>query len=290
CSVAVVLSTNLIAQGGDPSVAVFVDGVLNTHWTPTADNDQETFTLSLDGNPHAVQIWGSYQTAPLANAVPCGTYIQSVPSNVSVPRQSSGGRGVVVYGDSIAAGFGASITPTKSWLSLLRQSLMGSGGHVAIEGWGGRSLGGDTNVAPASPVAFLSIPTLAARLVSMLAPYSRRQLWVEMGINDYTHGMTVANYSATLGSLLDTIHSLDSTIAVILQGFTITNKEATPNSAGNVPGDYRTAMSGLVSGRSFCVYHDYSTVAPIGDFTDGLHPNDTGHALIAAQALIDIGP
>ncbi|HXE55751.1 MAG TPA: SGNH/GDSL hydrolase family protein [Tepidisphaeraceae bacterium] len=290
-SVAIALSTNLIAQGADPSVGVFVDGALNTHWTPTADNDVETFTLTLDGQPHLVQIWGSYQTTPLANAVPAGTFIQSIPSNVSVVAPATGGRGVLIYGDSIPAGFGASITPTKSWPSLLRQSLLASGGRVALEAFGGRTLGMDANVAVSTPVNILSIPVLVAKLVALLSPYSRRQLWWEMGFNDYVKGMTVANFQTTLGTVLDQIHASDPTISAILQGFTINSFEATPNSNGDLPSAFRTAMSTVAGARSsFCTYHDYSTVAPIGDFPGGVHPNDTGCALIAAQALIDIGP
>jgi len=289
-SVPVTLSTNLHAQGGDPSVAVFVDGVLNTHWTPTTDNDLETFTLSLDGSPHALQIWGSYQTSPLTNAVPAGTYIQSVPSNVSVVAPTAGGRGILVYGDSIASGFGASVPPTTSWVSLLRQSQMASGGHVILEAWGGRDLGGDWNVAPASPVSIMSLPNTAALLVSELAPYSPRMLWIEMGINDFIHGMTLANYTANMGVMLDTIHALDPTISIVLQGFTVSSHESTPNSDGKLPSDWRTAESSLVTGRSFCVFHDYSGVAPIGDFPDGLHPNDAGNAMIGSQAVIDAGP
>lgn len=287
-SVPIGLSTNLIAQGIDPSVAVFVDGTLTTHWTPTADNDVETFTLALDGNAHIVEIWGSYQTSPLSNAVPCGTYIQSIPNNVSIVRPSTVARRLGVYGASIESGFAATIIPTDSWVSLVRQN--GTRGRVALEAWGGRTLSGDCNVGTATPISFLDLTTTAKRLVQLVAGATRKQLWIAMCINDWLHDLPTATFTATLGTLLDTVHSLDATISdIILQGATLTAIEASTNANGDHLDDMRAAMAAAAVGRPYSRYLNYKNVIVLGDLVGNLHPNNVGHAKIAAQAIIDLG-
>jgi len=290
-SVPVVLSTNEIAQGEDPSVAVFVDGAFDTAWTPTADNDLETFTLSLDGSAHAVEIWGSYQTLPTSHATAAGTYIQSIPSTVAITKPTVAARGVVIYGDSIAAGCCASLIPHTSWPAVLRQSLRASGVRVAVEATGGRTLMGDADGAAETDM-FADVNALAEHLAALLALYHRQQLWVEMGFNDYVHAnFTLATWTSTLGSLIDDVHALAPSAQIILQGFTPTSFDSTPNTNGDLPSAYDAAKASLAAARpSFCSYHSLHGVAPLSDFPGGVHPNDTGSALIAADIQAFLGP
>src|SRR6185312_14299830 len=214
-----------------------------------------------------------------------------IPSTVAITQPAMAARGVVIYGDSIGAGCCASIIPHTSWPAVLRQALRSSGTRVAVEATGGRTLMGDVGSAAETDM-FADVNALAEHLAAVLSHYTRRTLWVQMGFNDYVHAnYTLATWSATLGSLLDAVHADDPTIQIVVQGWITSSHEATPNTNGDLPSAYRTAESADCAARaSFCRYVDYEGVVPIGDIPGGVHPNDTGSAIYAAQAQIDIGP
>jgi lysophospholipase L1-like esterase len=151
------------------------------------------------------------------------------------------------------------------------------GRNVIVDGFGYRSLYED---------AFDG--TARTALAGRLASTNARYLWICIGTNDYAadQDWNAADFGAAYADLLDKIHAAAPSMKIFCQSMIQREAPAaeTANSFGNTLGDYRTQISTAVSTRtSFCTYVEGAAgaIVPLGNSSDGIHPNSDGHRYYA---------
>lgn len=168
---------------------------------------------------------------------------------------------VVVYGDSIACGFGTDIPSRDAWTVLLRSQF-----EVGVEAWGSRSLASD------DAAGF-------ERLVSYFASYgTAKTLWLAIGVNDFLQNTDPVQFKAEYASLLDVAHSAFPTTQIFAQTpLTIVNEG--PNAIGYTLSEYRTAIVDVCASRSYCHFIDGTSILTTTDLntSDGVHPTTEGN-------------
>jgi lysophospholipase L1-like esterase len=170
---------------------------------------------------------------------------------------------VVVYGDSISCGFGATNPPSEGWAQLLRAQI-----PVALEAWGYRSLHDDYAVDP----------TFVA-LAGQLASYAPSRVWLAIGTNDYglSGGLwTAAAFGTAYGTMLDAIHAALPSATIYAQSPTIRTSEAA-NGLGSTLPDYRAQIVTATGARGWSTYVSGLPILVVGDLADTTHPHTAGH-------------
>jgi lysophospholipase L1-like esterase len=196
----------------------------------------------------------------------------------TVSTASAPTRRLVVFGDSIAAGY----SPTRmaeGWDVLMRQDYPG---QVSIHAITGRTLASQVTA------------TLAAELLAGLDGTVRNDLWLAIGTNDYgVNAQSAANFGTQYAALLDAIHASNTTVNIFCQCPTPRTAPyaETANAFGDTLTAYRTAISTAVSARSGWAVPPVYVDASAWVFTkpDGLHPDTAGHASYKALAKTAIG-
>ncbi|HUG49874.1 MAG TPA: SGNH/GDSL hydrolase family protein [Terrimesophilobacter sp.] len=289
-SLQVVVASNSIAGTGgsadsthpDFGLAVFVDGVYSTRLQPAADGVGTVLNLALDGAAHdidLVQGWRAFRDT--------GTYLVSYDSLAASPRAvAAPARRLAFYGDSILSGAYAYPGGSHSAVEIVRA---GYPGRVACETWGGRALYNDAN-GPAPGLG--SISALAARLVALVqlgGATTTRELWVQIGVNDWlVPYSTAAAFGTSLAALFDAVHALDPTIRIwaCQPAMLSVGQEATNNANGEKISAFRTQYTTAGSGRAWVTVVAAMTVALD---PDGIHPSDAGQQDMGAQIKVVIG-
>ena len=184
---------------------------------------------------------------------------------------------VLVYGDSIAVGVDAPPPYTLGWVGRLVTYLVGSGA-VATEAYGGRELHNDA-----------ADSTARAAFTTQLVAYEPTILWLAIGLNDkMTDAWSTAAFATAYGDLIDRVHSANSTITIYAQTPTITTSESA-NGLGYTLPNYRTAISGLSSGRAWLHIVDGTALISTSDLADGIHPTTAGHGIYYAAVKTILG-
>lgn len=270
----VYLASNFIGEtgGGDPGVAVYVDGVYYTNLVPTA-NGVTPFPVSLDGAAHAVDLYNGYQQNTTTGVN--GTYVTAVGGKgVSfrqvIPRSD---RALAFYDNSQSS----MLSSPAGQLSFVARTRAVFPGRVALEAWGGRRLADDAGASGRTGLG--SINNLAARLVAMVAGASQRQIFMLIGVNDWGNGpWNNATFATNYSALLDQIHALDAGVTVYSSTFLISSNEAGAGFDGATKPTWRTAVAATASGRSWVVPVVGTNLMAAGGLAgDGLHPTTVGH-------------
>jgi lysophospholipase L1-like esterase len=167
---------------------------------------------------------------------------------------------VVVYGDSIASGFGTDVPSRDAWTVLLRQTY-----SVGVEAWGARELHSDY-------VAGLDA------LISYFASYGDPEtIWLAIGVNDCIAGVDPVEFQNEYGALLDAVHSSFPAARVFAQTPLILADETT-NVHLYAPSVYRAAIADVCARRTFCKLVDGPAILSVADLNDdGVHPTTAGN-------------
>jgi lysophospholipase L1-like esterase len=265
---------------GYASMTVFVDGTPTDLSFTTAGRN--SFNISLAAGAHSIIIRNGPQT-DAGGATVLGTFISyfALSGSTAFSLTPPGPIDVVVFGDSIAAGFLATVTQRQGYVALLRDTY---GIKIACEAWGARALH-DTGTA-GTPDAALSLATLA----SLLASYGASTICMEIGTNDWNTS-AYANSGAwqtKYASLISAIQNAAPSARLIAQSMTVRNSE-TGSGQGSL-GSWRTAMAAAASGAGI-LYNDGSVYITTDDLNvDGVHPTTTGHAKYANRAAPAVSP
>jgi lysophospholipase L1-like esterase len=262
------------------NVGVFVNGA---HYTdvvfnvPDGTKSQQTVSLPAGANKlvefqeraHLTGLDGTFTVVP-----------------VGAPAH---GRRLVVYGDSIPAGFRAEVNGSGSfflgWPMLLRASGVCGVTNFSISGdelYAGlfNMTGGDLNAA---------VAIKAAQLVARCADgTTQRAVWFELGTNDwgFSHA-PLSTFTSLYGQLLDAVHALDPSIHFYCQTPLYRGNGA--NGQGYTLPQMRTAIAGIVAARSgYCSLVDGLQIDMTGS-PDGVHPNAAQHVAICNLALATLG-
>lgn len=276
CSLMVVAVNNNVTTRSDMHIGVTVDGVFSTI-LPAASSSLQFIPITLDPrSSHAVELthgWCQYGNA--------GSWIYAVSCNGGSPqivRNPYAARRLVIFGDSIAVGALASPIPQYGWVQRLRATYPG---RIAMQGWGGATAG-DWN-------GFASAALLAERLVGLCFGASTREIWDEMGYNDWAGGWQLSSCTSQLGVLYDAVHAIDPTVRIWCQTPLLADNEAATNSRGNTIAEFRAAKSAAATNRPWVTVVDGTALLAAGNLADGVHPTNSGHATIATNVGAILG-
>lgn len=197
-------------------------------------------------------------------------------SSLSLPALEVLSRRVLVYGDSITAGFSASVG--QSHWTLLRRAgtcapLLKAMGSVAL---------------------WFDGPTALARQawVDSLAALDFDDIWLAIGTNDWGANFsafwaTVADFQAAYSDLLDRLVAAYPGVNIYAQ--TPLPRSGTTNANGHTLAQYRQAIQTAASGRPTVTIVDGTSLCSISDLPDGTHPDDAGCEVLASsiEAVLD---
>ena len=176
---------------------------------------------------------------------------------------------VVVYGDSIACGFGTDIPSRDAWTVLLRSQY-----EVGVEAWGSRSLASDYTAG-------------FNNLISDFASYGKANtLWLAIGVNDFQLNTDLTQFKTEYASLLEAAHSSFPTTHIFAQTPLVIVNEG-PNAGGYTLTEYRTAIADVCAARPFCRFIDGTSILTTSDLntSDGVHPTTEGNDKYEAYVL-----
>ena len=254
-------------------IGVYVNGSYHSSLNPGADGTVQC-GITLSAGSKTVSLVCGLQSKPSSTVI--GTWIKSIRANAAMTRTSpTQTGGLVVYGDSIMCGSDANPIMKNAWAIGVR---LAAPYPVQFEGWGFRALYDDA-----------ANSTLRASLVSALATNSPSLVWLAIGTNDY--GLSKwdsSSFQSAYTSLLQDLHTA-LPLAKIYAQTPIDRATETANGNGSTLGDYRTAIANAASGKAYVTVVDGTEFLGAGDLVDGVHPSTTGHGLIEAAVISELG-
>jgi len=245
--------------------SVIVDGQYSQTLKCTSATPQTFFVEPGPGKTIDIVSGTRFRATPESSVT--GNNIQSVFGSVwAAPERTN--RLVVIYGDSIACGFGTDVPSRDAWAVLLRNSF-----EVGVEAWGGRQLNTDYDAG-------------LAGLMSYFVSYGNPSVfWLAIGVNDFFHSVNLSNFNFEYAALLDAIHSRFPNASMFAQTPLSTAWEG-PNVGGYTLGSYRIGISRACAERSFCHFVDGTSILSLSDLSpDGIHPTTAGNAKYESYVL-----
>lgn len=280
------------ATGGNDQIGVRVNGVhYSQHLATAYDDTVKQLTIALPaGTDKTIElIEASQGTSAIHNSI---VAVRETAGTITPIAKVAPTNRIVVYGDSIAAGYSSTIMTDLGWTALLRWTIDDYDYGLTTVAYGGRRLYYDT-----AGGGFPTVAEFAAKLVSAcqdVQPGGAKRLVMAIGTNDYglasagVPDQTAANFGTQYAALLDAINALDADIDV----FCLTPLQRTTETAnanGDTLGAYRTQIATAVSTRTaFATLIDGTTqldnttaLLNTGtDLADAVHPNDGGHVKV----------
>jgi len=183
---------------------------------------------------------------------------------------------IVAIGDSISVGDGSTQNSKYGWEIRLRDALRVNDWSITSEGWGAAYTLGMFSTATRQQEG-------ADRAIAEFTGATGRKviIWV-LGTNDF--GYIVGDPTAVgiaSASLWDKAYAQDNEIEVIVLTPIYRTNQDTLNSGGWVLNDYRSALTNEANSRAFVRVYDGEPVVSVGNYTDNVHPNNTGHQQIS---------
>lgn len=197
-------------------------------------------------------------------------------------------RRLYLLGDSITAGWSATVPQYDSWASILRDSY-----HVdvCVDGVGSRQLK-DLELQSATP-GFAE--TGWAHHAARAASWGATDVIVALGVNDWglagaTVTYTATQYGAALAALAAEIHAQLPNARVWIASPTVTNQELVANTNAETLDDFRSAAEAAISPLAYATaINGLDLCGPAGIGGDGVHPTNAGHEEIADAYAVAMG-
>lgn len=265
--------------GSFASIGIFNGGAYASLSTSTVVNTSQVIDSTMPaGASKTIDLIEGTQ-AEVAGQV-YGTFMSGIrlPVDAVITAPTPPANRVVVMGDSIMNGYITTNAQSDNPVKILRA---GYSGQLTLLGWGSATAYQFTQ--SANRAAWV------AAVAAMMNGASTNKLLVELMTNDYgLNAQSSANYATNLGAFLDDLKVAVPTLEVKLFSAIarIAPASEAANASGSTLGNYRTAASGLTSGRAWVTYTDGSAVVSGANMnTDGIHPNTAGAAQIGAAQL-----
>lgn len=269
--------------GGFASVGIFSGGTWSSNSTTTAANVSQVVDSLLPA--------GAGKTVDLVEGTQLenggavyGTYMSGIrlPTDAVITAPSAPANRCVLVGDSILNGYITTNAMSDAPVTVLRGLTSYA---VTLLGWGSATSYEFT--LSASRAAWV------ASVAQMLDASGTNLLMWELMTNDYgLNAQSAANYATNLGAFLDDLKVAVPGLTVKLLGAIARVSPAveTANGSGSTLDDYRTAASGLTSGRAWVTYANEKNVVTVGNYySDGIHLQTAGAAELAASYRSLIG-
>jgi lysophospholipase L1-like esterase len=247
-----------LSNAAGNKINIKVDGADFAILSPVGIGAQ-SLPIALPAGDKIVEIVSSFQESGII-----GSFIKGYSVNTTaVPIRPVPSRRLLVYGDSIAVGAGATTPIREAWTILLRAVHP----SVTVEAWAGRGLTHDGGSAIQR--------NLFAQKLSYCKP---TEIWLAIGTNDYiAPSMTASAFETAYGNLLDAIHSWMPGAVVYAQSPTVRTVE-TANGFGDTLPQYRTAIANAVSTRTaYTTLVNGTAIFLLSDLADTVHPNAGGN-------------
>lgn len=264
-----------VCTGGTAEVLIWVNGVYNQVVAFTANNLRQFISVTLPAGSKTVEVWNSAQNGLAQD----GVFLRAVHGLVTLVPYSAPTKRVIIFGDSITQGYVTPINELYGWTSLVRQDYPG---RVTSDGSGGVSM--------ATEVFFAgSADLVAARLASEMDGTVSNTIVLAIGTNDYgLNEQSPTAFGIQYAGVIDGIHSRNPG-ALVYAVTMIVRVDEGANALGFTLAQYRSAISGLTSGRGWLSVLDGTTFLTLADLADGLHPNVTGHIKYKAAIKTALG-
>lgn len=246
--------------------SLIINGQYSSTFRCTSDEPQ-TFTFS-PAPGSIVDVVSGTRIRLTAQSPVTGNTIQNIFGSALAATEATKPL-IVVYGDSIACGFGTDIPSRDAWTVLLRTRY-----ETGVEAWGARQLTSD--------YATFGL----GNLISYFASYGEpANIWIAIGVNDFFADVNPAQFQQEYDSLLDAVHSRFPGTRVFAQTPLVLANEA-PNAKGDTLAAFRAAISSVCDARSFCRLVDGTSILSAADLSvDGVHPTTEGNAKYEAYVL-----
>jgi lysophospholipase L1-like esterase len=266
------------------NLSAYVDGVYyaSVAFTGSFTNQLQTLTLPNDGHVHTIEL--EEEGVSITGIGSSGCNIQIIPYAAPANR-------VISYGDSIEVGYNVTGRFGLGWWQLCRRAEQ-STFSLLNDSYAGACFWDDNRDG-----------THQDAWVASLAPAidgtSKTILIVDRMTNDFGTAGTwnSTGYGAGLLATLTKLHTAYPTLQVYLKtcllhgaGSFYPAGEAAVNTFGETVAAYRTAGAAAIAaantalGTSFGVL-DGTAMGLLSLSSDGLHPNNAGHATLAAWAV-----
>jgi len=262
--------------GSFASIGIFNGGTYASNSTSTVANaSQVVDSLMPAGSSKTIDLVEGTQAYVAGNIL--GTFISGIrlPTDAVITAPTAPADRVVNIGDSIDSGYITANAQSDNPIAVLRGLTTRK---VTMLGWGSLSLYDFTNSGVRA--------TWVAAVTAMMNGTNSNTLVIEAMTNDYgLVTQSAANYATNAGAFIDALKVAVPNLKVVIFG--AISRVAPASEAANVFGDtlgaYRTAASGLTSGRAYLTYVDNSgLVSGANHSADGIHVNTTGAAQIGA--------
>lgn len=266
-------------SGSFASIGVFNGGTYASLSTSTVANTSQVIDSTMPaGSSKTIDLVEGSQ-ADIASAIE-GTFMSGirVPTDAVITAPAAPANRVVALVDSIGNGYITSNAQSDGLAKVLRA---GYSGQVTMLGWGSATCHFFSQAANRA--------TWVANVAAMMNGSSTNKLLVQVMTNDYgLNAQSAANYATNLGAFLDDLKVAVPGLQVRL--FSAISRIAPAseaiNGSGNTLGDYRTAQSGLTSGRAWVTYTSGAAAVDAGNHdADGIHVTTAGSAQLGAAML-----
>jgi lysophospholipase L1-like esterase len=247
------------------NVGVWVDGVYHSTlvYTTLGVKQIKRINLPNDGQFHLVEI---EEQAAITNVI----------GNVAWQPPVSPTKRVILIGDSVTAGFNASVR-SKGWSDTVRHALPAGYGCTII-GYPGMTMYG---------MSFGNYPP--AHIASLCNGATTNIVVVSLMINDWSIGVTLANFDTAISTWITAMKAAKPGVKILLN-----TAPQSPNAGGGAGtlAQYRAVLAALVGVG--VTYLDNGTlfpgVSPWGTYIagDGVHLLDPGMALMASAVTAKI--
>ncbi|WP_416448314.1 arylesterase [Leeuwenhoekiella sp. A2] len=190
--------------------------------------------------------------------------------NTTEPEKTDGSNTILVFGDSLTAGYG--LDPNDAFSAVLQSKL--------------DSLGYDYNVVNAG----LSGETTASgkNRISWVLKQNVDIFILELGANDGLRGIPLDETRTNLQAIIDTVRNKDPETNIVLAGMQIP-----PNMGQEYTADFRQIFPDLAAKNDvFLIPFLLENVAGIPSLNqaDGIHPTVEGHKIVAKNVWEVINP
>jgi lysophospholipase L1-like esterase len=259
------------SQGECRGVGIWKDGVYATELAysgPLGIVDSRTYDPG-DGLTHRIELEDNASLVGVS-----GSYTLQ---NPAAPQIS-----VVCWGDSITNGAPGPSARWKTWANKLRHALTPAAQYgTTIWGIGGIALRDYTTGAPA-------VADTTAKLLARNNGTSKRLLVFRLGGNDWASGFSNV-YLTHLRDITASLHAADPALKILMVGpIRAPGVDTVPDAFGHTLQYIDDCIQTVVAENpTFCSYLSHWTLmSSPGDYSDDLvHPNDSGHAKMAASII-----
>lgn len=230
-------------------------------------NNRTVFSV-INGLMLLLAVWGCGSSETKTNSKPAPSSTATTPA--TKPTPSSTKQTVLFFGNSLAAGYG--VEPSQAFPALIGQKIDSAGLNYTVVNAG---LSGETTAGGKSRIGWVLRQPVAVFVL-------------ELGGNDGLRGLPLAATRQNLQAIMDTVRRKSPQAIIVLAGMQIP-----PNLGTDYTREFRELFKELADkNRAILIPFLLESVGGVPKLNqaDGIHPNPTGHKIVAETVWHVIQP